>query len=220
MVEAILKQVAPHHCLGCGDIGSVLCRCCQNYINDEPFNACLVCGVSAGTSGLCNSHALPYSRAWCVSERKGTMLEVIDGYKFKGMRAACVDLAAILDSSLPEMPAETILCPVPTAPKNIRIRGYDHMLLVAKEFGKLRGLKLSKVLVRKSNATQHFAKTAKERRKQAEGFFEIKKQLITDVPYLILDDIFTTGSTVRAAASELRAHGAADVWVAVISKQV
>ena len=65
--------------------------------------------------------------------------------------------------------------------------------------------------------TQHYARSAAERRKQAQQFFRARGAR-ADVPYLILDDIFTTGSTITAAAQTLRAAGARDIRVGIIAR--
>jgi predicted amidophosphoribosyltransferase len=108
---------------------------------------------------------------------------------------------------------------VPTAPKNVRFRGYDHMALVARALAKRRGWTVSTALRRRSNVTQHFAKTATERRRHAKDFFEVRGSVNIDQPHLVIDDIFTTGSTVEAAADCLKQAGATEVWVGVIARQ-
>ena len=94
------------------------------------------------------------------------------------------------------------------------------MLLVARELAKVRGLSMIPILGRNNNTTQHFAKNATERRKQAVDFFNIKHHVKPNFCYLVIDDIFTTGSTVGAAADSLRSAGASNVWIAVVSRQV
>lgn len=218
MVDAVLSMIAPHHCFGCGFEGVVLCDCCKNNILDEPFSTCLVCGVSAHDN-LCESHDVPYQRAWCVATRTGVIAEVIDSYKFHGVRAAHQPLAQLLHEVLPALPAQTVIVPVPTTPRNVRIRGYDHMELMARELARLGGWQLASPLQRRNNVTQHFAETAAARRAQAKEFFEVKIEVDNTVPYVIIDDIFTTGSTIEAAACCLRDAGAEQVWVAVIARQ-
>jgi len=142
---------------------------------------------------------------------------LIDDYKFHRVRAVSGVLARLLDELLPEYDASTVVVPVPTAPTNIRKRGYDHMLLVARQFARRRGLRVERPLVRQTNVTQHYARSAAERRKQAQWFFRAS-DVRADTPYLILDDIFTTGSTIKAAAQTLRAAGALDIRVGIIAR--
>lgn len=180
---------------------------------------CVVCHQSTVDDNLCQSHHLPYSRLWCVAGRKGALALALDAYKFQRSRFGHRVLAELLDDRLPELPPETVVVPVTTAPKNVRTRGYDHIELISQHFAKLRNLDMSKLLIRKSNATQHFAKNLAERRSQATEFFEFRGEADKKRPHLLIDDIFTTGSTIGAAAKCLVDAGASDIWVAIIARQ-
>ncbi len=217
MIDQMLGAIAPHYCLGCEEKGDILCGRCKNDILDEPFLNCLVCD-SLSLDTLCATHQMPYDLAWCVSGREGLVGAVVDTYKFQGVRAAHRQLAELLHGALPDLPMQTEVVPIPTTPRNIRIRGYDHMLMIAKELSRLRGWRVSQLLSRRNNQTQHFTKSAVIRRKQAAEFFEVSRDINSAVPYLIIDDIFTTGSTVDSAARCLRRAGAKSVWLAVIAR--
>ncbi len=215
--EWLFSIIAPHHCYGCGDLGSILCDCCKNDILEEVYLRCVKCANPTRFDNLCPAHPLPYQRLWCATERSGPLAVVVDAYKFQRARSTSEVLADMIDKRLPFFEEKVILVPVPTAPKNIRIRGYDHMLLIGRILAKRRGWQLARALSRKSNITQHFAKTAAERKRQAADFFELKGQIDKSATYLIIDDIFTTGSTVEAAAKCLNEAGARQVWVGVLT---
>ena len=219
MIDRLLAIIAPHRCYGCGDESAILCDCCKNDIFETPFTVCVVCRELAARDNLCNRHALPYTHLWCAAKREGALEATIDAYKFHRVRAAAHVLAELLDTSLPDLGTKVVIVPVPTAPKNVRIRGYDHMALVARALAKRRGWTVSTALRRRSNVTQHFAKTATERRRHAKDFFEVRGSVNIDQPHLVIDDIFTTGSTVEAAADCLKQAGATEVWVGVIARQ-
>lgn len=158
----------------------------------------------------------PYSVGYYLYRREGVIARLIDDYKFKGCRSAYLALADLVNAQLPELEANTVIVPVPTAPKNIRLRGYDHMWLIAKQLAELRQVRVSKIIKRRSNITQHYAKTAKERRHQAKQFFEVVGRVDQELNYLIIDDILTTGSTAKEAAKALRRAGARNISLAVI----
>lgn len=220
MIDQALAIIAPHHCYGCDDSGSILCQCCKNYIQDEAFSGCVICYQATGGDNLCTRHHLPYSRLWCITERQGAMTQALDAYKFQRARSGFQVFAELLDDSLPELPPETVVVPVTTAPKNVRLRGYDHIELIARRFARLRRLEVCKLLARKNNLTQHFAKNLAQRRRQAAGFFEIRGEVDEKLPHLLIDDIFTTGSTIKAAADCMAEAGISEVWVAVITRQI
>lgn len=218
MFDWLLTLIAPHSCYGCGDLGQLLCQKCKNYITRQPLSGCLVCGASA-TRGICRRHKLPYQRAYCVGRRQGVLKRLIDDYKFHRVQAAASVLAALFDATLPRFDQPVVLVPIPTAPRNTRRRGYDHMRLAARQLARRRGLPLRSLLYRRSNAVQHFAVNAAQRRRQAKEFFGLRGAVSPDATYILLDDIFTTGSTLREAANVLREAGATDIAIAVIARQ-
>lgn len=219
MIDALLSLVAPHHCCGCGKNGTLLCDNCKYDITHEPFLLCIACGVGlSGANGLCSRCRPSYQRAWCVAPRQDYVQRLIGNYKFTNAKAAHIPLAALLDDILPQLPATTKIVPIPTIPAHIRQRGYDHTLLIAKHLGRLRRLAVDTSLRRATNAVQH-GTGAKQRTTQAKQAFVCTAALDPDTVYLLVDDVVTTGATMKYAAKTLRAAGARQVWVATISRQ-
>ena len=157
---------------------------------------------------------------WSGLARKGVLAEVLDAHKFKRVKSAYRPLAELLFESLPSLPESIVVVPVPAAPKNVRIRGYDHMTLIAKKLGRLGGWRVASLLKRNNNVTQHFSKSAAIRRSQAKNFFSIRQQPETKITYLVVDDILTTGATLDAAVDCLKQAGAKTVLAAVVARQI
>lgn len=218
LIDTLLSYIAPHYCYGCGATGSLLCQSCLEVVKQHRYQLCVICGQPCVSGNVCRRHTLPYGELDCVLWRRGVVARLIDDYKFHRVRAASGVLARLLDELLPEYDASMVVVPVPTAPANIRKRGYDHMLLIARQFARRRGLRVERPLVRQTNVTQHYARSAAERRAQARQFFRARGAQV-DVPYLVLDDIFTTGSTIKAVAQTLRDAGARDIRVGIIARQ-
>jgi ComF family protein len=219
MIDHLLALIAPHHCSGCTKIGTLLCDNCKYDITSEPFGACVACGKNlAGPSGICTACKVPYERAWCVGERQEALRRLIDAYKFYNAKAASRTLADLLDATLPELPASTVIVPVPTVSSHIRERGYDHMALIAKALARRRGLAVDFSLTRKTRTKQRDA-GRRQRIKQAKEAFECRQSLAGHKTYLLIDDVVTTGSTVKYAAKTLRDAGAEHIWVVAISRQ-
>lgn len=216
IVERLLSTVAPHPCLGCGKVGSVLCAHCKYNITSEPFTGCIVCGVASGV-GICATHGWPIERAFVVGERSEVLEVVINKLKFNNLKAAAKVLAQLLDESLPVVPSNTVIVPIPTVRSHIRQRGYDQVELIARHFAALRGLAIHRPLVRVGKATMH--KLDKQARKTAsEQAFRLEGMLPMSAPVLILDDIITTGATIRQAATLLQPLSP-NVWVAALAYQ-
>ncbi len=214
----MLSLVAPHLCCGCGSSGKPLCDNCKYNIISELGTVCLVCRRPCGVRGICNMCRVPYDQAWCVGDRRDTLQRLIGLYKFERMRAAYRDLADLLLATVPDLPTETVVVPVPTVAAHVRERGYDHMLLIARYFAKQRGLQLSQVLGRATHTKQRQASAA-TRDTQAKAAFEARAEVQQNIPHLLIDDIMTTGASLKYAAKALKDAGATSVWVAVIARQ-
>lgn len=217
MIDKLLSVVAPHLCCGCGKIGIVFCDRCKYDIKKRPFLGCLLCEAPSN-AGICRRHKTAYNQAWIAGERQGALQRLIGGFKFQNVKAAAPSLAELLDEHLPLLSHTTVVVPVPTAPAHIRERGYDHMLLVARYFARQRGLSLSRIVTRAHSATQHHA-NREQRITQAQSAFRIEGDVQPDVPYLLLDDVVTTGSTIAEAGRVLKEAGAWEVWVAALARQ-
>ncbi len=216
MLEQFVRLLAPHYCCSCDKIGSILCDYCKYDITSDPFQSCLVCNTAcAGGEALCGRHVLPYSRAWCVGERSETLKQLMNAHKFERARAGHEIMAELLDHVLPQLPSDTTIVPVPTIAKHIRQRGYDHTTLLAKQLACHRSLPYSHILER-ATSTSQLGKGRKERRLQASQAFQ---SATTTGRILLIDDIFTTGSTLEYAAKALKEAGASEVWTAVIARQ-
>ena len=216
MKMSLLDIFAPHYCCSCGMIGAILCDNCKNNIIDNQYSGCIACGKPAARYGLCRRCRAPFARAWCVGERANVLKALINQYKFERARAAKHAIVDLLDAVLPPLPGGVTVVPVPTIPPHIRQRGYDHMALVARGFACRRQLSYRAVIQRASNTVQH-GTTRAVRLRQAKQAFECG-----DVPpgiYLLVDDVYTTGATVRYAADVLLRAGATEVWIAVVSRQ-
>ena len=218
MFDQILSIIAPHRCYECGKTGYILCQSCKKYIIKQRFQLCILCGNSLKTGNLCDNHRQPYDMLWCFEYRRGSIAKIIDDYKFRRVRAAAGVLGDLLDSALPELPADAVIVPIPTTSRNMRRRGYDHMRLIAKDLARKRKVGYSSLLRRRNNVVQHATRSSRQRKRQAKEFFEISQSIDQNKLYVIIDDIFTTGSTLAAAADCLRQAGAENVQAAVITR--
>lgn len=217
MIDKLLQNIAPHHCYSCRKKGDVLCDSCIYNIANDAQNACIECRLPT-PSGICTSCNATFSKAWVIGSREGELARVIGDFKWARLRAAHRPLADLLDIRLPILPSSTVVVPIPTISHHKRIRGYDHADLIAGRFASTRGLAKQSILARKTNSIQHKANKI-ERRKQAEQAFRCNYTLDPNVPYLLVDDIVTTGSTIKAATRVLKGAGAKEIWVAAIARQ-
>jgi ComF family protein len=154
-------------------------------------------------------HALKYERLHPAARRLGRMLA-----------EAIAQLAA-------EAPAEMLVVPVPLHRSKYAERGFNQARsLAVHALGSLRKthpewrLRLASSTLMRLRATESQAGlTFRERRVNLRGAFSVSDpSAVARKHILVVDDIFTTGATARAAAQALAHAGAASVWVATLAR--
>ena len=114
-----------------------------------------------------------------------------------------------------------IIIPVPIHYKRRIKRGYNQSALIAKEIAKNDNSieYIDNVLLKQKNNKPQSTKNKKDRQQNVIGAYYIKNEYkIYNKKILLLDDIYTTGSTVNECAKMLKEHGAAIVDVITIAK--
>lgn len=218
MIDTLLSYVAPHLCCGCGQIGTLLCDNCKYDIVNDAVKRCISCAEVTSENGICQRCSVPYKRAWYVGERSGVLQRLIGDFKFQNMRAAYRPLADLLGETIDHLPENTVVVPIPTVTSHVRERGYDHTLLLAKQIVKRRNLRLRRNLSRVTSTKQRDASRAR-RITQAKMAFKVRGQIDASAPYLLIDDVVTTGATIKYAAKTLQDAGVREIWVVVIARQ-
>lgn len=221
MINTLLGIVAPHHCYGCQKTGTLLCDNCKYNIENEPFGRCIRCLGLSGVSGICERCAdAPYSQVWCIGERRDVVEQLIDGYKFYNALDAARMLGTIMADTLPDIPPDACFVPIPTIATHVRQRGYDHTREIVRVLRRRCGCRSEYVLRRKTQTVQRGASRVK-RLQQAKQAFRVdtNTQINPTVPYILVDDVYTTGATIDAAAHLLREAGAEIIWVAIGARE-
>lgn len=217
MLERLLDAIIPHYCCSCGEIGKILCESCKYDIISEPFVGCLLCGSITPSRG-CKACKSSINDSWCGGERTGALESLINAYKFEYASVAHKPLGDIMLAAIPDIPKNTIVVPIPTVRKHIRERGYDHTVMLARYIADKRGLQFQQPLARKHQNVQR-GKNKSERLRQAEEAFIVTEHIDSSAPYLLIDDVVTTGATIRYAAKALKDSGASIVWAAAVARQ-
>ena len=121
---------------------------------------------------------------------------------------------------MPNISGKVSIVPLPTTSKHIRARAFDHTLLLAKNLVKIRGknYQVERILIRQENTVQ-VGSDAKTRLKQAKKAYMINKKLNIDrnKTYVLLDDVWTTGASMKAALKKLREAGALKIIILVLA---
>jgi len=122
-------------------------------------------------------------------------------------------LAQLMAARLPALPRSAVLVPVPLHPSRLRARGYDQALQLARALARLRALPCRRLLKRVVATAPQSELDAAARRRNLRDAFSCHRAPPAHV--VLVDDVMTTGATLRAAAEALRRRGATrvDAWI-------
>lgn len=165
---------------------------------------------------LCSECETVFEGFWSAGWREGVLNRLIKDYKYRSVRAAGPVLAEILDEVLPSDLAEVVVVPLPTIGRHVRERGFDHTMVLARYLARWRGWKVKPLLNRNTDTVQVGAKVA-QRQEQAKTTYAVTSKLEPEEGYLLLDDIWTTGASMKAAVEIMRQAGARHVMAAVVA---
>jgi predicted amidophosphoribosyltransferase len=154
---------------------------------------------------------LPYNvKAACTFE--GETKNTIVALKYRNRRRFAKNLAArLFDELVAECGDPSRVFDVctwaPTTDEHRRRRGMDHAELIARELGKMAGLPVKRLLRRRGSTTQ----TGRSRDQRLVGPTFMAHPSCAGRRILVIDDVTTTGSTLRAARRACRSSGAETV---------
>ena len=111
-----------------------------------------------------------------------------------------------------------VIIPIPLHRNRKRKRGYNQAEIVATHLGKLTGIRVdTKSVIRVHNTKPQKELSHKERNRNLKSAFRITRYWNKEKNVLLIDDIYTTGSTIDSVAKVLKENGAHKVWFLTIS---
>jgi competence protein ComFC len=234
--------IYPSVCHGCGarlrpDFTTVsldhwVCPSCQPKLAklEDPF--CQRCGEAYDgareDSFRCDNcrdrvFSFEFARAGYLAE--GLVREAVHGLKYNGRYELRLLLAALMrdafeDSRLAELLlSKPLLVPVPLHHTRLRQRGFNQSLVLAKELGRLMNLPVIDVLCRQRPTQQQASLTRKQRLANLSKAFSLPQRKaavkLRGRTVILVDDVFTTGSTANECAKVLKRDGKAEKVVVV-----
>jgi ComF family protein len=222
---AFLDFLLPLRCLGCGKEGSLICPSCCETLPRVKLPLCQRCGDTVSEGILCRNcinYPLTIDGIRSVFLFQGTVRQAILQLKYKHLKAVSAPLAQLLVEFLHSRPMKgEVIVPVPLHPKRLRQRGYNQASLVAEELNKLIGLPVAEdALIRVQDAVpQARTRSAQERRQNVKDAFACHQEL-EGKQILLIDDVCTTGATLDACATALKAAGASSVWGLTVAREM
>lgn len=218
----LLDLVYPPHCVACGRMGAWLCGPCLAAYPAYRPPWCARCGQSLPNAGLCRAcrtSASTLGGVRSVGPHVGVLREAVHALKYEGVRVLAEPLAALMAGAWTlASPPMDVIVPVPLHPARVRRRGYNQAVVLARALAPRLGLPLGEGwLVRERDTRSQVGLTRAERWANVNGAFRAC-DAVAGRRVLLVDDVFTSGATLRAAATTLRAAGAGDVWALTLTR--
>ena len=200
----VIELLAPQRCGVCDSEGALLCQVCRDqWFPMRP--------ESVPATGLRAAAALgPY---------EGGLGAAIRTAKYGGVPGLARELGAALGPTVTQItrnaPYQATLVPIPTDQGRVRQRGFDHALLMAEAAGLACGVPVAQLLVRTRPTAPLHAAHRDERAAILDGAMATAGALPVPPAVVLIDDVRTSGATMREAARALREAGVH--WIAGVS---
>lgn len=223
---AFLDASFPAQCAGCGGVVGVsgfhaICAACAERVQWIEGPKCLTCGFpffgdteSQAHCSHCEHLARPaFGQGWAVALFRGPVRGLIHALKYEKGFWALRDVRRMVERA-PDLEAylgDAVLVPVPLHSHRLRERGYNQSQLIAELVASVYpGCTLEPLLARVMDTTSQTRFNRKDRIRNLKNAFSLGRNRAIDPTkrYMIVDDVFTTGSTVNACAGALRKAGA------------
>ncbi|HEX5469624.1 MAG TPA: ComF family protein [Gaiellaceae bacterium] len=217
----LLDVVLPRRCAACGGGEELLCGACLAALRRLEGPLCARCGAPTAwpveRCRECAGRRLAFATARAAVAYEGPARPLVAAWKERGLRSLAREFADLAGTTVPRPPADALTF-VPGDPDRSLKRGQNAAEALARELASLWQLPLARLLVRREPARPQRGLSREERRRNVRGSFAAAG---TPPGRLVLvDDVYTTGATVGAAATELRRAGARSVHVVTFARTV
>lgn len=230
---ALLDFFLPRLCVFCGEVTdaeapAAVCPACEAKVEWVASPLCPRCGrvfaLREGADhlcGPCQTDPPPFARARAavLYEEEGPSGQAVKRFKYSRR----LDMLPVMHHWLRrpqclEMVNDAeLVAPVPLHPSRLKQRGFNQALLLAQVFPEVPLER--ELLIRRRHTLPQAGLNPKERRENVKGAFAVPRPgLAKDKKILLIDDVFTTGATVRECARVLRRSGAREVHVLTVAR--
>ncbi|MFV1860071.1 MAG: double zinc ribbon domain-containing protein [Anaerolineales bacterium] len=214
-VGAGLDLLFPIQCTGCGEAGTIWCDECDASIARLTQPQCQQCGYPLENRKSCPSCASrrPTLQVRSYARYKGPVAQALLHLKYRPNRR----LASVMGAWLEELRVRygwraEVVVPVPLSKRRMQQRGFNQAALLAEAFGHRAGLSVDPSrLKRVVDTRSQVGLNPYERWHNVRKAFKAESRSFEGADVLVVDDLFTTGATLSACATELRAAGAQSV---------
>lgn len=226
----LLDTFSPKFCFGCKKEGTYLCEDCQATLEILNCSYCLcqkpIRLPNPGKCKRCNSKklnglffALPYQNE--------IIKKLIHSFKYEPfVKEISQDLAILIIAHLQLIEknkkdfSDFLIMPIPLSLKRKKWRGFNQSEEIAKFLAEYLGLSIyNDILLKIKETAPQITFKGKEREENIKNAFYIKeKERVVGKKILLIDDVYTTGSTIEEVARILKQSGAKEIWGIVVAR--
>ncbi|HWH04633.1 MAG TPA: double zinc ribbon domain-containing protein [Gemmatimonadales bacterium] len=245
MPNALAQLLLPAECLLCHALlpflqsDTIICTGCRHRWRAVVPPWCERCGQPEphfGPCRLCHAWVPAFERVRSAVWLDLPARKAVHALKYEGLARVARDLAMVMTRHLPAPPKGAALVPIPLAAKRLARRGYNQSEVLARALGTAWQVPvLSGLLTRVRETATQTTLTPASRLANVAGAFELRiddwglrtgqrtrQSAIRNPqsPIVLVDDVFTTGATLAAAAQALAAGGATHIVAVTFGRAV
>jgi ComF family protein len=215
----LIDLLVPERCAACGAGERVVCASCIAALRLLRAPLCARCGAPTAwpveRCAECAGRRLSFAWARAAVAYEGPARTLVAAWKERGRRKLPRVFAGLLLEVVPRPQADVVTF-IPADPARGHWRGGNPAEQLARLVAREWGLPVEALLARSRSIPSQRGLTRTERRRNVRGAFVTATGAPTSV--VLVDDVYTTGATVGAAATELRRAGARSVYVATFAR--
>lgn len=222
---SFLDLIFPKKCLGCGRLGSYICNNCFSGIVIIEHPICPECERQAVCGkthpGCLRRFGLDGLVVAC--RYKGVVRAAIKRIKYKWSYDISSVLVDLLVANLWrfDFPQKAILVPIPLHVKRKRWRGFNQAQILAGVLSKRFGQRRLDLVERIVETKTQVGLSRKERKINVKDVFALRftqgKPVLKGRDFILVDDVFTSGATMKEVAKVLKRAGARNVWAMAVA---
>lgn len=195
-----------------------ICRGCEEIITKVRGKYCMICGRQLkGNAGNvcddCRNFPHIFAEGRSLYEYEGPVKECVYRFKYKGRKSYADAFAADAEELWGEWikASADVIVPVPMNREKLKKRGYDQADVLARAIALEMGIPYMHLLERVKKTVPMKTLSRGQRQNNLKNAFQVRDFDVKLKRILLVDDIYTTGSTLDECARALLQKGAAEV---------